>query len=193
MLSSVALAPFNHILLSESWAKRRLQSHTGKTIQLCIPPFLSTALTVQENGELSAAANSSNIDTAATFTLGLLSRLFTHDEDAYSEISISGDDAFAEELIYISKNLHWDVEQDLSRITGDIFAHRIVQTSKDIKYWHSETIQNLSEALAEYWLEEQPLLAKSSHTKEFIDDVNALSKEVEQLEIRIEKINKRDP
>ena len=193
MLSSVALAPFNHILLSESWAKRRLQSHTGKTIQLCIPPFLSTALTVQENGELSAAANSANIDTTATFTLGLLSRLFTHDEDAYSEISISGDGAFAGELIYISKNLHWDVEQDLSRITGDIFAHRIVQTSKDIKYWHSETIQKLSEALAEYWLEEQPLLARSSHTKEFIDDVNALSKEVEQLEIRIEKISKKDP
>lgn len=193
MLSSVALAPFNHIILSESWAKRRLQPHTGKTVQLCISPFLSIALTVQENGELSAAANSASIDTTATFTLGLLLRLFTHDEDAYSEISISGDDAFAEELIYISKNLRWDAEQDLSRITGDIFAHRIVQTGKDIKYWHSETIQNLSEALSEYWLEEQPLLAKSSHTKEFIDDVSALSKEVEQLEIRIEKISKRDP
>lgn len=193
MLSSVALALFNHILLSENWAKKRLQSHTGKTVQLCIPPFLSTVLTVQENSALSAAANSANIDTTATFTFGLLSRLFIHDEDAYSEISISGDGVLAEELIYISKNLHWDVEQDLSRITGDIFAHRIVQTSKDIKYWHSETIQKLSEALAEYWLEEQPLLARSSHTKEFIDDVNALSKEVEQLEIRIEKISKRDP
>jgi len=192
MLSFVALTPFNHILLSESWAKRRLQSHTGKTVQICISPFFSTALTVQENGELLAAANSANIDTTATFTFGLLSRLFTHDQDAYSEISISGDDAFAEELIYIGKNLHWDVEQDLSRITGDIFAHRIVQTSKDIKYWHSETVQNLSEAMTEYWLEEQPLLAKSSHTKEFIDDVNVLSKKVEQLEIRIEKMSKKD-
>ncbi len=193
MLSSVALVPFNYFLLSETWAKRRLQSHIGKTVQLCIPPFLSTALTVQENGELSAADNSANIDTIATFTLGLLSRLLAHDEGAYSEISISGDDVFAEELIYISKNLQWDVEQDLSRITGDIFARRIVQTSKDIKYWHSETIRNLSEALAEYWLEEQPLLAKSCHTIEFIDEVNALNKEVEQLEIRIENISRRGP
>ena len=192
MLSSVALAPFNHILLSESWAKRRLQSHTGKTVQLCITPFLSTALTVQESGELSAAAIGANIDTTATFTFSLLPRLFAHDEDAYSEISISGDDAFAEEFIYIGKNLHWDVEQDLSLITGDIFAHRIVQTSKDIKYWHNETVQNLSEAITEYWLEEQPLLAKSSHTKEFIDDVNVLSKRVEQLETRIERMSKKD-
>jgi len=192
MLSSAALAPFNHILLSESWARKRLQPHTGKTVQLCITPFLSIALTVQKNGELSAAAIGASIDTTATFTLGLLPRLFTHDEDAYSEISMSGDDAFAEELIYIGKNLHWDVEQDLSMIMGDIFAHRIVQTSKNIKYWHNETVQNLSEAMKEYWLEEQPLLANSSHTKEFIDDVNVLSKKVEQLEIRIEKINKKD-
>ena len=193
MLSSVALAPFNHILLSENWAKRRLQSHTGKTIQICVSPFLSTTLTVQESGELLAVANSSNIDATATFTFGLLPRLLAHDEDAYSEISISGDDAFAEELIYISKNLHWDVEQELSKITGDIFAHRIVQTSQDIKCWHSKTAENLSAALAEYWLEEQPLLAKSSHTKEFITDVNALSNEMEQLEVRIEKISKRNP
>ena len=193
MLSIVALAPLNHILLSENWAKRRLQSHTGKTIQICVSPFLSTTLTVQESGELLAVANNSSIDTTATFTLGLLPRLLTHDEGAYSEISISGDDAFAEELIYISKNLHWDVEQELSKITGDIFAHRIVQTSQDIKCWHSETAENLSAALAEYWLEEQPLLTKSSQIKEFIADVSALSNEMEQLEVRIEKISKRNP
>lgn len=193
MLSSVALAPLNHILLSESWAKRRLQPHAGKTIQIFVSPFLNIMLTVQESGELLAVANNSSIDTTATFTLDLLPRLLNHDEGAYSEISISGDDAFAEELIYISKNLHWDVEQELSKITGDIFAHRIVQTSQGIKCWHSETAENLSAALAEYWLEEQPLLTKSSQIKEFIADVSALSNEMEQLEVRIEKISKRNP
>ena len=191
MLSSVALAPINHILLSESWAKRRLQSHAGKTVQLCISPLLNIILTVQENGELSTTPNSTNIDTTAILSFGLLSRLLIHDKDAYSEISISGDDVFAEELIYIGKNLHWDIEQDLSRVTGDILAHRMVQTSKDIIHWHNDTIQNLSEALSEYWLEEQPLLAKSSHTKEFIDEVNELREKIEQLEIRIRKISKK--
>ena len=193
MLSFVALAPLNHILLSENWAKRRLQSHTGKTIKICVSPFLCTALTIQESGELLAVANNSSIDTTATFTLGLLPRLLTHDEGAYSEISISGDDEFAEELIYISRNLHWDVEQELSKITGDIFAHRIVQTGQDIKCWHSENTENLSAALAEYWLEEQPLLAKSSHVKEFISDVNELSNEMEQLETRVEIISMKNP
>ena len=193
MLSSVALAPFNHILLSENWAKRRLQSHTGKTIKICVSPFLCTALTIQESGELLAVANNSSIDATATFTFSLLPRLLTHDEGAYSEISISGDDTFAEELIYISKNLHWDVEQELSKITGDIFAHRIVQTGQDIKCWHSENTENLSAALAEYWLEEQPLLAKSSHVKEFISDVNELSNDMEQLETRVEKISMKNP
>lgn len=189
MLSSVALAPINHIILSESWAKRRLQSHVGKTVQLSILPFLNIVLTVKECGTLSTAPDNSNINATATFTLSILSRLLIHDEDAYSEISILGDNEFAEELIYIVRNTYWDIEQDLSRITGDIFAHRAVQTGKNIKYWHKETTKNLSEALMEYWLEEQPLLVKSSNTKEFFDEVNALWKEVEQLENRIKEIS----
>lgn len=193
MLPSVVLVPFNHFLFSENWVKARLRPHAGKTIQVCIPPFLSTALTVQESGELSASVNSNGIDTIVTFTLGLLLRLFVHDENIYDEISISGDTAFAKELIYVSQNLHCDVEQGLSRITGDILAHRIVQTSKDIKHWQKKTILNLSDALTEYWLEEQPLLAKSPYIKKFIDEVNTLKDDVEQLEVRIEKINRRDP
>tara|TARA_Y100001960_G_scaffold333166_1_gene436861 strand:- start:2686 stop:3291 length:606 start_codon:yes stop_codon:yes gene_type:complete len=188
MLSSVALTSFNHILLSDRCAKKRLQSHIGKTIQFCISPFFSTELTVQKNGELAVAVNSKNIDATATCALGLLPRLFMHDEDAYSEISISGDSVFAKDFIRISKNIHWDVEQDLSKVTGDILAHRIVQTSTNIKYLHSNTIHNLLATIVEYWLEEQPLLAKSSHIKEFNDSVDTLNKETDQLEIRIAKL-----
>lgn len=191
MLASVALAPFNHFLLSESWVKKRLQPYAGKTVQLCILPFFNILLTVQTSGKLSTSMNNATIDTTVTLTPGLLSRLLAHDEDAYHEISISGDRLFAEELFFISKNLCWDVEQGLSQIMGDILAHRLVQTSKDLKQWHGETIRNLSETLVEYWVEEQPLLAKSVHIYEFIDEVNTLSEDVDQLEIRVEKINKR--
>ena len=120
-----------------------------------------------------------------------MSRLLIQDENAYSEISISGDNAFAKDFIYISKNIRWDVEQDLSQVTGDILAHRIVKASKDIKYWHSETTQNLLEAIAEYWLEEQPLLATSTHVKEFNDSVGNLNKEVDQLVVRIDKLARK--
>lgn len=190
MLASVALRPFNHILLRESWASKRLQLHAGKTVRFSISPFLDINLTVQDNGELSSAMSDVTIDTSITIILGLLPRMLAHDEEAYSKIKISGDTEFAEELLFISKNLHWDVEQDLSRIMGDILAHRVVKTSEDLKQWHNKAILNLSEALAEYWTEEQPLLAKSTLIHEFISEVSKLREDVERLENRVEKFSK---
>ncbi len=190
MLASVSLAPFNHFLPSNSRAGKRLQPYVGKTVRLCISSFFNIVLTVQTSGELSAAMSSATVDTTITLTPGLLSRLLAHDEEAYRKISISGDSVFAEELLCISKNLHWDVEQDLSRIMGDILAHRVARISKDLKQWHNKTIRNLSETLVEYWMEEQPLLAKSVRVHEFICEVGALKDDVEQLEKRVEKINK---
>jgi len=188
MLATFALAPLNHLLRSESWASKRLRPYAGKTVRFCILPFLDINLTVHASGELLAAMSCATIDTTITLDLGLLPRLLAHDEEAYRKISISGDSAFAEELLRISKNLHWDMEQDLSGIIGDILAHRVVKASEDLKQWHNKTIRNLSETLVEYWMEEQPLLVKSIHVHEFISEVGALRSDVEQLEKRVEKI-----
>lgn len=190
MLATFALVPLNHLLRGESWSSKRLQPYAGKTVRFCILPFLDIDLTVHTSGELLATMGSATIDTTITLSLGLLPRLLAHDEEAYRKINISGDSAFADELLSISKNLHWDMEQDLSRIMGDILAHRVVKASEDLKQWHNKTIRNLSETLVEYWTEEQPLLAKSVHVHEFIIEVGALKSDVEQLEKRIEKINK---
>ena len=98
----------------------------------------------------------------------------------------------AEELLDIGKNLHWDVEQDLSRFMGDILAHRLVQTGDSLVQWHTETLRNLSQTLSEYWLEEQPLLAKPAYVRKFVADVNTLHIDVEKLGERIEKLNHGD-
>lgn len=193
MLASVAIAPLNHLLRGESWARKRLQPCVGKTARFCIPPFVDFALIVQPNGEVAAAADAAATDATLTLVPGLLPRLLAHDADAYRNILISGDSAFAEELLHIGKNLHWDVEQDLSRIMGDILAHRVVQAGDSLVQWHTETLRNLSQTLAEYWTEEQPLLAKPAYVRKFIGDVNALHDDVENLEKRVEKLSHKTP
>ena len=146
---------------------------------------------MQPSGEVSAAVDAAATDATLTFVPGLLPRLLANDEGAYRKILITGDSAFAEELLHIGKNLHWDVEQDLSRIMGDILAHRVVQAGDSLVQWHTGTIRNLLQTLAEYWMEEQPLLAKSAYVRKFICDVNALRDEAEQLEKRVKKLSNR--
>ena len=185
MLAAVAVAPFNHLLRGESWARKRLQPCAGKTARFRFPPFPDLALTVQASGEVSPAARGAPDDAIVTLRPGLLPRLLARDEDAYREIRISGDSAFAEEIIRIGKNLHWDAEQDLSGIMGDILAHRVTQAGQNLVYWHTETILNLLQTLMEYWTEEQPLLAKPVDLHEFIREVDALQNETAHLEQRI--------
>ncbi|MBP0133167.1 MAG: ubiquinone biosynthesis protein [Nitrosospira sp.] len=192
MLASAAIAPLNHLLRGESWARKRLQPCAGKIVRFYTPPFADFNLVVQSNGEIATTTDAVTPDATLTLAPSLLPRLLTHDEEAYSNILISGDTALAEELLDIGKNLHWDVEQDLSRFMGDILAHRLVQTGDSLVQWHTETLRNLSQTLSEYWLEEQPLLAKPAYVRKFVADVNTLHIDVEKLGERIEKLNHGD-
>jgi len=185
MLASVAIAPLNHLLRGESWARKRLQPCAGKTARFRLPPFLNLALTVQASGEVSTASSGVPDDAVFTLTPRLLPRLLAHEEDAYREIRISGDSAFAEEILHIGKNLHWDVEQDLSGVVGDIVAHRVVQAGDRLMHWHTETIRNLSQTLVEYLTEEQPLLAKPIDMQGLVQEINALRDDAAQLEERV--------
>lgn len=191
MLASVAIAPLNHLLRGESWARKRLQPCVGKTARFRVPPFLDLALTVQAGGEVSAAPREASEDAVFTLVPGLLPRLLAHDEDAYSEIEISGDSVFAEEILNIGKNLRWDVEQDLSGLLGDILAHRVVRTGESLLHWHTETVRNLSQTLLEYLTEEQPVLAKPLDMHKFIHEVNAIKDHATDLEIRVKSLKNK--
>jgi len=185
MLASVAIAPLNHLLRGESWARKRLQRYPGKTARFRLPPFPDFAVTVQASGELSSAPQGTADDAVLRLAPGLLPRLLARDERAYQEIHVSGDSEFAEEIIGIGKNLHWNAEQDLSALFGDVVAHRVAQSGKSLMHWHTETIRNLLQALMEYWTEERLLLARPANMRSFAREVKALQDRTTHLEQRL--------
>jgi len=190
MLTSIAVTPINHVLHGESWARKRLQVYTGKTARIRIFPFPDFNFSIQVNGEISILPESTSVDAVITLTPPLLLRILASDNDetAFKDINISGDEAFAKELFNIGRHLHWDLEQDLSGIIGDIFSHRITQTGGNLIHWQTENIQNLSQALAEYWTEEQPMLINKTSINEFNHKVGTLHHDTEQLEQRIHEL-----
>jgi ubiquinone biosynthesis protein UbiJ len=190
MLASVAIAPLNHVLQGESWARRRLQAFAGKTARFRLLPFIDLALTVQAGGEVSAAASNSPCDAIFTLDPPLFLRLLANNAGAYDEIRISGDSAFADEILQIGKNLRWDVEEDLSRVIGDILAHRVVRTGDNLIQWQKGAFHNLLQTMAEYWTEEQPLLAKPVDMRELTHEVSQLSMDTEHLEERLNALRR---
>ena len=180
----------NHLLRSASWARDALRRHTGKTARFEFFPVTAT-LTVLANGEVAAAG--AGTEPAATVRLGpgLLLRLAARDESAWREIDIAGDTEFASALHHVARNLRWDVEEDLSRVFGDVAAHRMVETGRTLQRWGGEAADNTARSFAEYWTEEQPLIAGARDLEEFGRAVDQLRDDAARLEKRIENLSKR--
>jgi ubiquinone biosynthesis protein UbiJ len=189
MLPPITIAAFNHVLNGESWACKRLQSYAGKSAYLSIFPLIDLNIVIQTDGKL-AITHSTNTttDTSLIIAPALLPRLISHDENAFHEIKIMGDTVFANELLFIVKNLHWDIEQDLSSIFGDMLAHRVIKVGQNLIHWQSESLLNLSQAMIEYLTEEKSVLSSRALIDSFTTDVNSLQDHVIHLEKRIYRL-----
>lgn len=187
MFAQPSAAALNHLLTQNSWALPRLARFAGKTARFDIAPF-SFAFTILEDGMLRAAAADTSADAVCVLAPSLLPRLALHDEKAHGEIRTEGDAGLLTEIFFLSRNLRWDAAEDLSRLTGDIAAERIVQTVQNTQRQLYDAAVNLSQAAAEYWTEERPLLAKPQQVAAFMKQVDTLRDDIARLEQRISRL-----
>lgn len=187
MFARPSAAALNHLLTQNSWALPRLARFAGKTARFDIAPF-SFACTVLANGSLRSADAGTSADAVCVIAPSLLPRLALHDEKAHTEIRSEGDTELLKEIFFLSRNLHWDAAEDLSHVTGDIAAERIVQTARNMQQKLRDAAVNLAQAATEYWTEERPLLAKPQQITSFIQQVDTLRDDVARLEQRINRL-----
>jgi ubiquinone biosynthesis protein UbiJ len=180
-------AALNHLLAQNSWALQRLARHAGMTARFDIAPF-SFAYTVLPDGTLCSADAQTSADAVCSIAPSLLPRLVMHDEQAHAEIRTEGNAAFLGDIFFLSRNLRWDVADDLSQVTGDIVAERIVQGLQNTGRELRDAAVNLSQAAAEYLTEENPLLAKPRQVDAFMQQVDTLRDDVARLELRVQRL-----
>lgn len=184
-----AVSALNHLLAQNPWALPRLARFGGRTVRFGVAP-LSFSFTIQQDGTLHASAHGASADAACTASPAILPRLALRDESALQDVAVSGDAALVEEILFLARNLRWDAAEDLSRFTGDIAAERIVQLAHAAGQQARKTAANLSESLAEYWTEEQPLIAAPRNLASFAQGVARLHDSIEVLEQRIQQATK---
>ena len=182
-------AALNHVLASAPLAKERLARFAGKTAAFHVGP-LDFAWTVQTTGEVTAAVTNATRDLDVTLSPFLVPRIAAGDTQAMREVRMEGDAEFAHEISFLASNLTWDVEEDLSKVTGDIAAHRIVGGAKTGVAWAKDSAHRLAAGAAEYWTEESPLIASRVKVDEFIRGVSEFRDDVERLEKRIELLER---
>ena len=186
MITRLSASALNHLLAQNNWAFERLARFSGKTVRFDVAPF-SLAYTVLPDGSVCHAEETAIADAISVIAPSLLPRLALHDELAHADIQSTGDAALLTEVFYLWRNLRWDAAEDLSAVTGDIAAERIVQAVSSKQLFSSAL--NLAHATAEYFTEERPLIAKPRHINAFIAQVDGLRDDMARLEQRIVRLS----
>jgi len=190
MLSKPAAAAINHAIRDADWARARLRPFAGRSVRFEIPPF-TAALLVEAEGWLAPAPPETE-PAAVVHVSGpaLLRVACLGDTSARQEARIEGDGALAAAVTSVLGGLRWDVEEDLSFLIGDIAARRLVRTGAALLAWQVQAGLRLAQTLAEYWTEEQPVIASRAALGGFASDVDALRDDIERLNQRIERLTR---
>jgi len=185
--ASLLPAAINHLLAQEAWARAKLVPHTGK-VAVLDSGVLAVRLKVAADGLLETPT----ADEAAAVTIRVqlsdLPLIMQNRERAFSYVKVEGDADFANMISQLSQSLRWEVEDDLSKIVGDIAATRIVGGAQAAFNNARALHQSLTENVAEYFLEENPMLMRPQAITDFTNDVTRLRDDVARLAKRIEKL-----
>jgi ubiquinone biosynthesis accessory factor UbiJ len=184
MVATSVVAFLNHLLEAAPWARDRLAPFAGRTWRVELTPLPDLAFVVREDGML-GSSDALEPHLVVTLTPAALPALARRDETVVREMTFTGDAELAAALQYLARHLEWDVEEDLSRVVGDVAAHRIAGGARDFVAWQKEAAVRLGQNFAEYLTEEANVIAPQAEVAGFARAVDDLRDAVERLEKRI--------
>jgi ubiquinone biosynthesis protein UbiJ len=190
VLMTPAVAAINHLLAQEAWARESLALHAGK--EACIDTgHLRLRMRVARDGMLEAANSEEPANVTIHVKLTDLPLIAQNRDRAFSYVRIEGDAEFANTISQLAKGLRWEAEHDLERWLGPIGASRLVGGARSALASAGNTGRRLAENVAEYLVEERPVLVRPTMVDEFADDVSRVRDDVERFEKRIAKLEQQ--
>ncbi|HRE17833.1 MAG TPA: hypothetical protein PLW86_12350, partial [Rhodocyclaceae bacterium] len=164
------------------------QPYSGKTLAIVCGP-LRLRLAITEAGQF-ATASAGEDDVLITLPADTPVRLVFDQPSVFARTTLQGRADFAEALSFVFKNLHWDAEADVARLTGDIVAYRLVRVARDFLSWHTRSLSNLTGNVSEFLVEEERLFALHRDLAGFAENNQRTANELSRLEERIGRLRR---
>ena len=146
------------------------------------------SLIVLEDGSLATAPDNTLANASVFIPPSLALRLLSGDAHAKTLIKVDGDVHVATEVSKVLQQMRWDIEEDMSHITGDIAAYKIGEVTQSMFAQAKKQTTQLADMVSEYWQEEKPVIAKKRHVEEFNASVDTLRHDVDRFEKKLEKL-----
>lgn len=182
MIDTLILGALNHLLGQAEWARRQLQSFAGRQARFDMPPW-QLAFSVNAEG-LFETVGEGEIDVTVALPAETPLLALQGIDRAMAEAHVTGNAEFATALSFVLKNLRWDAEEDLSKLVGDIAAHRLVGAASSLATWQQQAARNVAENIGEYLGEESALLVQRRELAKFREELADFNMRIERLEAR---------
>jgi len=118
-------------------------------------------------------------------------RYASSDQLFSGEVEIRGDTELAHQLSKILASMDIDWEEQLSRFSGDIIAHKMGNLFRGVRSWGADTKVTLGLDIQEYLQEELRLLPGRPEIERFLGCVDTLRDDIERLQARMSRLQKQ--
>ena len=114
--------------------------------------------------------------------------LMRGEEHFLRAVEVSGNARLADAVMLLARGLRWDYEEDLSRLFGDVAAHRMGEMARGFAAWQADAGRRLGEALADYATEEKKLVLRRDELDAMAQALARLRDGIERLEQRVKRL-----
>jgi len=193
MLLSVLEANLNRNIAASSAARALCARLNGKSMRLQLTGLpMEFVLRAEAERVQLMSNNSMAVDaTLSGSPLGLLSLAQQARSAAGSSVRIEGDAEVAQNFSELLKQAKPDVEEELSRIVGDVTAHQIGNTVRSLLGFGRRVGDTLLQNVGEYLSEEGRDVPSKTEADEFNRDVDVLRDDVERFAARLNALARK--
>lgn len=163
---------------------RSLRVHLTETPVAVLCTFNDTGL------ELAAATPETAADAAVHTSLAGLLTLVSSGGERSRDTSLTGDVGVIQAVKRLFGEVELDWEDALSRVTGDLIAHRVGETARGGRDWSRHAGDTFLRNLGEYLTEERRLIPTEAELAGFVADVRATRADADRLEARLRRLER---
>jgi len=180
----------NRLLEGETEARARLAAFSGSVIEVRAPLVPALTFSILPGGRIEAGGEQPAL--VMSLKPGFLAALAKGEDYLMREVEVSGDSRLAAEVLGLIAHLREAapdiVEENLSRVFGDIAARRMAGAARDFLAWQADAAGRVAAAFADYATEESRLLVARPEHANFAAEVARLRDALERLEKRIARL-----
>jgi ubiquinone biosynthesis protein UbiJ len=191
--ADVLLRGLNALLRREPWACERLAAHAGKSLRLTAGEPWTLRCAIASDGTLLACDRAVVPDVVLSIPPERRRELPGAWRDqglagVTGLAHIQGDAGLAHLVSDLARGLRWDVEDDLSRVVGDVAAVRLTRGARELAGGLRQAASRAQDNLTEYLGEESGMGVREADFQAWAADRQALESRLERLDARLRRL-----